>query len=375
MTPSRTSRMLVSAAALVIVLAGTRAASGIVGPLVLALALTMLLHPLRSRLEGRVPTWLASVIVLLGAYLLIVVLTLALVVSVGQLASLIPTYATELDDLSGGIRSTLESLGIDDVQSGTAASALDPSRLVAVLTSFMESIASLLSWFLLVVTLLLFMAFDAAHTRGLADGARRHRPELVAAMASWAGGTRTYLGVSAVFGLIVAVIDSTMLWALGIPGALVWGALAFVTNFIPNIGFVIGLVPPAIVALLEGGPELALLVVVLYSVVNLVIQSVIQPRVVGGAVGLSTTLTFLSLVFWTWVLGPIGSLLAVPLSLLLKALLVDADPDAAWRGPLISGQPDAPADPPQTLEETSEETTEAARVPRPPTSPAPSHRG
>ena len=364
MTTSRTSRMLVSAAALVVVLAGTKAAAGIVGPLVLALALTMLLHPLRAPLEARVPRWLASVLVLVGAYLLIVALTLAMVVSVGQLASLIPTYATELDDLTGGIRSALGSMGVDDAQAGAAAGALDASRLVEALTSFMESIASLLSGFLLVLTLMLFMAFDAAHASRLADGARQHRPELVSAMASWAAGTRIYLGVSAIFGLIVAVIDAGMLWALGVPGALVWGALAFVTNFIPNIGFVIGLVPPAIVALLEGGVDLAVLVVVLYCVVNLVIQSIIQPRFVGNAVGLSTTLTFVSLVFWAWVLGPLGALLAVPLSLLVKALLVEADPAEAWRGPLISGHPDEPDD-----ERTAAPTAGAAR---PPTTPAPS---
>jgi predicted PurR-regulated permease PerM len=83
-----------------------------------------------------------------------------------------------------------------------------------------------------------------------------------------------------------------------------------------------------------------LAVIVLYSLVNVVIQSVIQPRYVGSAVGLSTTLTFMSLVFWTWVLGPLGALLAVPMSLLFKAILVQADPDARWLDPLISGDPD-----------------------------------
>ena len=102
------------------------------------------------------------------------------------------------------------------------------------------------------------------------------------------------------------------------PGAFVWGVLAFVTNFIPNIGFVIGVIPPAVIGLLEGGPGLMLAVIVLYCVVNVVIQSIIQPRYVGNAVGLSTTLTFLSLVFWTWMLGPLGALLAVPMSLLLQ---------------------------------------------------------
>ncbi len=176
------------------------------------------------------------------------------------------------------------------------AGALDVGQLVDVATSLLSSILSVLSDLFFLVTLLLFLAFDSAQVARLAEGARRHRPHLVDALGSFARGTRSYLGVSAVFGLIVAVIDTVAAvrrWAC--PGAFVWGVLAFVTNFIPNIGFVIGVIPPAVVGLLEGGPGLMLAVIVLYCVVNLVIQSIIQPRYVGNAVGLSTTLTFLSL--------------------------------------------------------------------------------
>ena len=127
---------------------------------------------------------------------------------------------------------------------------------------------------------------------------------------------------------------------MGVPGAFIWAVLAFVTNFIPNIGFVIGVIPPAIIGLLEGGPAMMIGVIVVYSVINVVIQSVIQPRYVGDAVGLSPTLTFLSLIFWTWVLGPLGALLAVPMSLFFRAILVEADPAAAWMRPLISGDPE-----------------------------------
>ena len=125
------------------------------------------------------------------------------------------------------------------------------------------------------------------------------------------------------------------------------------TNFIPNIGFVIGVIPPALIALLEGGPGLMLAVVAVYCLINFVIQSVIQPRVIGDRVGLSTTITFLSLVFWTWVVGPLGAILAVPLTLLLRAVLVEADPSAWWVLPLLSGK---------ASDETSRQG--GARIPR-----------
>ena len=112
--------------------------------------------------------------------------------------------------------------------------------------------------------------------------------------------------VSTVFGLLVSLVDVAALYWLDVPLPWLWGLLAFITNYIPNIGFVLGLIPPALLALLEGGVRQAVLVIVAYSVINLVIQSLIQPKVVGDTVGLSITVTFLSLVFWTFVIGPWG---------------------------------------------------------------------
>jgi AI-2 transport protein TqsA len=126
------------------------------------------------------------------------------------------------------------------------------------------------------------------------------------------------------------------LYWLDVPLPWLWELLSFITNYIPNIGFVLGLIPPALLALLQGGVRRAVLVIVAYSVINVMIQSLLQPKFVGDAVGLSVTLTFLPLVFWSFVIGPLGALLAVPLSLFIKARLVDADPDSRWLDPLIA---------------------------------------
>ena len=142
----------------------------------------------------------------------------------------------------------------------------------------------------------------------------------------------------------MAAIDAGFLWLVGVPLPLLWGLLAFITNYIPNVGFIIGVIPPALLALLEGGPGLMLAVIVAYSVINFIIQSVIQPKILADAVNLSLTLTFLSLVFWAFVIGPIGALLAVPLTLLMKALLLDADPNTRWISSLLEGGPPPPED-------------------------------
>jgi len=148
------------------------------------------------------------------------------------------------------------------------------------------------------------------------------REPVLGALGKFAQGTRRYFGVATVFGGIVAVLDGIGLVILGIPAAGLWALLAFITNYVPNIGFIIGLLPPALLGLVVGGPSKMIEVIVLYCVLNLIIQSVIQPKVVGDAVGLTTTMSFLSLIVWAYLLGPLGAILAIPASLLFKAVLL-----------------------------------------------------
>ena len=130
-----------------------------------------------------------------------------------------------------------------------------------------------------------------------------------------------------------------LLW-LDVPLAPLLGLLAAACNYIPYVGFIIGLVPPALLSLFEGGWQQMLLVIIAHIVLNSVLTSLIPPYFVGDAVGLSMVITLLSIVFWAWVLGSLGAVLAVPLTLLVKAVPVDADPRAAWAEAIVgSGGP------------------------------------
>jgi predicted PurR-regulated permease PerM len=332
--------LLVGAAALTIALAGARSIRDIIGPVFLALVLTITLHPIRRRLERHgLPEWAASIVMLLAAYLLLFLLTLALIVSVAQLADLIPQYADQIKESVANVGNTLRDLGVKQEQIDAVTSAIDPGQIVELAVSVLSGTLGVVSNLFFLFTVLLFMAFDTDSTRRSLALVGERFPDPVAALANFSRGARSYMGVSAVFGLIVAVIDGVVLYLMDVPGAFVWAVLAFVTNFIPNIGFIIGVIPPALIALLDSGPGLMVAVIVVYTVINFVIQSVIQPRVVGDTVGLTAMLTFLSLVFWTWVVGPLGAILAVPLTLLTKALLVEADPRTRWALPLIAGTP------------------------------------
>jgi len=152
-------------------------------------------------------------------------------------------------------------------------------------------------------------------------------------------GVRRYWIVTTVFGLVVAVLDWLLLVALEVPLAGVWAIFSFLTNYVPNIGFVVGLIPPALLAYIDQGWGAALVVIGAYCVLNFVVQSIIQPKFAGEAVGITPTMSFLSLLIWTWVLGPLGALLALPMTLLVKALVVDVDPGSRWVNALISSRP------------------------------------
>ena len=344
--PAGSLGVILGAAALVIIAAAIKGAQGLIAPVMLALVLVVGVSPLGTVVRRRGwPSWAAGALTMIAAYSVVVVLFVGISVSVVKLAALLPTYADEAQKQVSEATDRLAQLGLPLDPTSSALSELDLGKLGGVLADLIGSLLGVLSNLFFLVTLLFFLAAEAGGLGGRVIALRPQRPVLVDALQRFASATRTYLLVSTVFGAIVAVIDGIALWLIGIPLPWLWAFLAFVTNYVPNIGFVVGLVPPAILGLLEGGWQMMLAVILVYCVVNLTLQTFIQPRVVGDAVGLGTTVTFLSLALWTYLLGPLGALLAVPMSLLAKALLVDRDPRATWVSDLLSSQGRKPEEP------------------------------
>lgn len=300
--------VLLSVAAAVVAVAGMKAFASVLAPTALALMITIAVSPVQVWLRGRrAPAWLAMLAAIVVAFAILLGLVLALAVSIEQLVAILPDYAVKAQDLLSGVRDLLVGWGIDTGQVQGLTASIAPERVLHLVVDLVRGLLGAGSHLVFILALMLFMAVDAAAFPDRMEDAGRVRPHIVDGLASFAAGVRSYLLVSTVFGLIVAVLDGFALWAMGVPLPILWALLSFITNYIPNIGFVIGLVPPAMLALLESGPEMTLLVIVVYSVINLILQSVIQPKFIGDAVGLSVTLTFVSLVFWSWVLGPLGA--------------------------------------------------------------------
>ncbi|MEU4254444.1 AI-2E family transporter [Amycolatopsis sp. NPDC026612] len=329
--------VLLGAAAAVVVLAGVQAVAWFVGPVFLAVIVVITLDPVRTWLRDKGwPRWLTVAVLAATVYAVLLLFFLVVVVSVTQLSALVPHYAGRIDELLHGGLSTLGRFGVGEPQLRAMLSSVDAGKLVGLAGSLVAGVGGLVTNLAFLLALLLFLSAETAWAGQRLGRIAHDRPWISAALRVFASGTRRYLLVTTVFGGLVAALDTTALALLGIPGAVLWGLLAFVTNYVPNVGFVIGVAPPALIALLDGGWPSLLVVLTVYAALNFVVQSLIQPRFVAGSVGLSTLVTVLALVFWTWLLGPLGAVLAVPATLLAKALLVDVDPQARWAEALLS---------------------------------------
>lgn len=318
----------------------------VVAPIFLALNLMVTAHPLHTALAKRgVNRSIAAVVTGLVVLAVLSLFFAAIGWAITQLVTTLPDYSTQFQALLTSITEQLARIGITPDTMLKQIQSVSPASALGVITPVFANLSTGAALLTVMVGVVFFLTMDSVTIDYRLDLAQRYHPRLIGALRSFSQGVRRYWIVSSVFGLISAVLDVIALRIIGVPLWLVWGVLAFLVNYVPNVGFFIGLVPPALLALLALGPARAIAVIATYLIVNFIVQSLIMPRFTGQAVGITATLTFVSLLFWSWVLGVLGALLAVPATLFFKAILVDADPGARWANALIASDPLTYADP------------------------------
>jgi AI-2 transport protein TqsA len=343
-------------AGLIVIGAGLQAAADIVGPVFLVITLVITVAPLRRFLiDHRWPSWLASGVTLLAIYALLLLILGSVVFAVVRLVDRLPEYSSAFNQIFNYLLGVANQLGYGQAELERLAGSVQPSSLAGPAQSLFRGIGGGLSLLLLIVTVVIFVAFDVGSVRDRLSVIHETRPQIADGLTNFASRVRKYWIVTTVFGLIVAALDVIALLIIGVPLAFTWGVLAFVTNYIPNIGFIIGVIPPALIALLDGGVGSAIAVIAVYTVINVVVQTIIQPRFTGDAVGISAFVAFLSLIFWAYVLGTLGALLAIPATLFLKSVLLDNSVPASWVNALVSSSP---------KEERPQEVRRTGRKPR-----------
>ena len=343
--------IILTVAAIVVGCTGIYMLHGLLAPAFFALTLVITVRPLVA-LASRyhVPRPISAVGAIILIYTFVIGLFAALGVAIAQLVETLPDYSAKFEAIWTQLQALLGRFGIDQsTLMNQVSGMLDTSRIVTLAQGMLSQVTSFGSVLMVMALTVVFLMFDMSRIELRARALTILKPEIAAALAGFAKAVRSYWLVSTIFGLIVAVLDVVALGILGVPMAVTWGVLSFITNYIPNIGFFIGLIPPALLALVDSGPWTALWVVVAYAALNFVIQTLIQPKFTGDAVGLNTTTTFLSLLFWAEVIGALGTILAIPLTLFVKALLIDSDPRSRWVSIFLSAG-DTPVRAPDEIE-------------------------
>ena len=222
----------------------------------LALVLTIAVLPVGAwaRRHGW-PGWLATLSALVAAYAILLVLLVGTIVCLVKLVDLLPEYTKDAQDLTDQVHDWLSRLGLGTDTTSDALKKVDPGKVADVLADLLSGILGALGGLFLLVTVMFFFVSAVPGFRPRTAWLQRTKPQLAASLAKFVDGTQRYLVMTALFGAIVGVLDSGALWLIGVPLPLAWGFFSFITNFIPNIGFVIGIIPPALLALLDSGWE------------------------------------------------------------------------------------------------------------------------
>ncbi|HEY7131365.1 MAG TPA: AI-2E family transporter [Candidatus Limnocylindrales bacterium] len=299
---------LLATAAFVVILAGMQMASTIILLVLLSVLVTIVVAPIASAIRRRgYPSWL-GLSAALGSYVLaLAVVGLITAVGVARLIRQLPEDTSDL-------QAALEGFADSDVARSIASAAASVAGSVA------QGVLSGLGAVGYSVIIVAYLLLEAPRAPDRVLWAFNGNAEILERAVALAVRLRAYVVARAVLGGIAAVLDVIVLLLLGIPSALLWGVLAFLMNFVPNVGFLISMIPPAVLAFLVGGLPTAVAVIVAYVAINLATDYLIQPRFIGSAVDLSPVVVTISLLFWVVILGGAGAIFAVPLTIIVAAV-------------------------------------------------------
>jgi predicted PurR-regulated permease PerM len=367
------TRFLVTAAAFVIIVAGMRAAVDIIVPFLMAVFLAIISTPALFWLKKKgfsalLAILLVSLVILLAGMLFGTVLT----ASIADFTKDLPQYTKKLDDeirvldkrwntwldeqrhlftpddIDEAENTTLESEEPAENNAGTGpepqereplsiSHLLDAQAGMQMMGNLLTQLGSILANGFLIYLTMVFILLEASILPGKIQAAMQGSPETFDNLVNIAGDVKKYLALKTAISLATGIIITIWLSILGVKYPMLWGLIAFLLNFVPNIGSIIAAIPACGLAFVQLGVGPAALAALGYIVVNVVIGNFIEPRLMGRRLGLSTLVVFLSLVFWGWVMGPMGMLLSVPLTMTIKIIL-QSHPDTRTFAILLGSQ-------------------------------------
>ncbi len=316
-------------ASLVIVIAGMKAAKDILVPFLLSGFIAIMCGPLLLWLKKKGLADMLAILVVMTVISLIGLLVVALVGnSVNDFAGDVQFYQSKLDGLIDELAAKLREVGIT-IEKSALSEYINPGAVMSFASEVFSGFGNVLSNALVIILTVIFMLLESAVFRPKLKKAF-HQPDFsMTGFDNFIKSINKYMAIKTWISLATGIFVTIMLIALDIEYPYLWGLLAFLLNYVPNIGSLIAAIPPTLLALIQFGMLKALLVAGGFALVNLIIGNLLEPRFLGRGLGLSTLVVFSSLVFWGWVLGPVGMFLSVPLTMTVKIALAASD-ETRW---------------------------------------------
>jgi AI-2 transport protein TqsA len=319
------ARVLLIGAAAVVIISGLRAAQSLLVPFIVAVFLSVLSTPLLRMLRRKgVPTGVGVALIVLIVLAAIAVIGTLVGSTAGELTEALPMYRQRFDELIGTLIAFLGRNGFA-VKRTAIEGVLDPSNVLAAIVVNLQGLLGALSNVVLILLTMIFILLEAATFPTKLEHAVGDPKLYLTRFATVAKEVQRYLAYKTALNAITAVILGVWCMVLDVDFPVLWGLTTFLLNYIPNIGSFIATLPPVFLALIENGPGRAIVALIGYVTVNTLLGNVLEPMVLGRRLGLSPLVVFLSLILWGWIWGPVGMLLSVPLTMVVKISLENSD--------------------------------------------------
>jgi predicted PurR-regulated permease PerM len=319
------NNVIVSFAAFVIIIAGMKASTQIIVPFLLAIFIAVLCAPLMIWLKAKkVPSGLAIFSVVVMFFLLAVTLGTVIGASLSAFYQDLPEYEQKLQMQGQTGIAWLQSMGVE-VDQAILSDYIDPGAAMKMVAQVFSGLGGVLTNTFLIVFSVIFILFEASDFPDKVRRALGSKTKAIEHFQRFSDSVQRYLLIKTLVSIGTGIFAGSVLAIIGVDYAILWGVIAFLLNYIPNIGSIIAAVPPMLIALIQLGPMSSLLVAGLYVVINTLFGNVVEPRYLGRSLGLSTLVVFISLIFWGWVFGPVGMLLSIPLTMVVKIALENSE--------------------------------------------------
>lgn len=333
-----TLKFLLAAASLVVVVGGLRSAEAVFVPFLVAAFLAVLTLPVLGSLRRRgVPRGLAVLAAMLVNVTVLGALGWLLGLSLSRVSEQAPAYQARVQQLADVALAWLDAHRIHAADWFSPES-IKVGALLEVVSGTFKRVAGIVTWVFLVLLMMTFILFEAPGFDAKVRAALGDRQERLRRFAKVTGEIQRYLVIKTLVSLATGVSVGLWVAVVGLDFPLLWGFIGFLFNYIPNIGSIVAAIPAVVLALLQLGVARSALVALGYVLINLLWGNLVEPQLMGRRLRLSPLVVFLSLVFWGWVWGPLGMLLSVPLTVVLKILLENTE-DLRWVAELMDQGP------------------------------------